>query len=267
MQIALFRNNNNNIRDIWACSSNDGGNNYNGFDIDVSSWLMNSCPSSGPDGIIRGDTLIATWMTSSSGYTRVMLGTSNISTQNIGYNIQISPTSQNGVIQNYPRIAGDHLTYSVVYEEYISGNYDVYLAYSSSGNSTLDTTGMLINVQTTGNQRNPDIVYSNGVFHIVYQDDKNNTVKYCTATLNNTDIHENINPKNLVPYPNPTKDLIILDINGYNGSTETKVYDLSGRILQTTNSTTISLKGYAKGIYLFRVSYGDRVEELKVVKD
>ena len=46
-----------------------------------------------------------------------------------------------------------------------------------------------------------------------------------------------------------------------------EVFDLSGRLLQTTNSTTISLKDYAKGIYVFRVAYGDRVEELKVVKD
>ncbi len=68
-------------------------------------------------------------------------------------------------------------------------------------------------------------------------------------------------------YPNPTNDLITLDISGYNGTIETQVYDLSGRLLKSTNSTTISLKDYAKGIYVFRVEYGDRVEELKVVKD
>ena len=68
-------------------------------------------------------------------------------------------------------------------------------------------------------------------------------------------------------YPNPTNDLITLDISGYNGTITTQVYDLSGRLLKSTNSTTISLKDYAKGIYVFRVEYGDRVEELKVVKD
>ena len=57
------------------------------------------------------------------------------------------------------------------------------------------------------------------------------------------------------------------DINGYNGAVQTQVYDLSGRLLKSTNNTTISLKDYAKGIYVFRVSYGDIVEELKVVKD
>jgi len=61
-------------------------------------------------------------------------------------------------------------------------------------------------------------------------------------------------------YPNPTNDLITLDINGYNGSIQTQIYDLSGRFLQTTSNTTISLKDYAKGIYVFRVVYGDIVE-------
>ena len=71
---------------------------------------------------------------------------------------------------------------------------------------------------------------------------------------------------NINLFPNPTGDLITLDINGYNGSIQTQVYDLSGRLLKSSNNTTISLKDYAKGIYVFRVAYGDRVEELKVVK-
>ena len=80
-----------------------------------------------------------------------------------------------------------------------------------------------------------------------------------------TSIQENTT--NISIFPNPTNDLITLDINGYNGTIETQVYDLSGRLLETTNSTTINLKDYAKGVYVFRISYGDLVEELKVVKD
>ena len=76
-----------------------------------------------------------------------------------------------------------------------------------------------------------------------------------------------IQGQSILIHPNPTNDLITLDIDGYNGSIQTQVYDLSGRLLKSTNNTTISLKDYAKGIYVFRVAYGDIVEELKVVKD
>ena len=68
-------------------------------------------------------------------------------------------------------------------------------------------------------------------------------------------------------YPNPTNNGITLDIDGYNGSINVEVYDLQGRLLKTTTNTTISMGEYANGIYVFKVAYGDRTQELKVVKE
>ena len=48
---------------------------------------------------------------------------------------------------------------------------------------------------------------------------------------------------------------------------QTEVYDLIGNRLQTTNETIISLRDYASGVYFLKVAYGDRVEEVKVIKD
>ena len=82
------------------------------------------------------------------------------------------------------------------------------------------------------------------------------------SSLNNIEI---IRPLNI--YPNPTNDQTTISIIGYQGTYEIQVYDLSGRLLQTSNSTTISLKNYAKGIYVFKVTYGKIVEQVKVVRD
>jgi len=68
-------------------------------------------------------------------------------------------------------------------------------------------------------------------------------------------------------YPNPTKEDVTISIENFNGNIHTEVYDLIGNRLQTTNETTISLQDYARGIYLLKVAYGDRVEEVKVIKD
>jgi len=68
-------------------------------------------------------------------------------------------------------------------------------------------------------------------------------------------------------YPNPTKENITISIENFNGNIQTEVYDLIGHRLQTTNETTISLRDYARGIYLLKVTYGDRVEEVKVIKE
>ena len=48
--------------------------------------------------------------------------------------------------------------------------------------------------------------------------------------------------------------------------TLTEVYDLIGNRLQTTNETTISLSDYARGIYLLKVAYENKLQEVKVTK-
>ena len=68
-------------------------------------------------------------------------------------------------------------------------------------------------------------------------------------------------------HPNPTKENINISIDSFNGNIQTQIYDLIGNRLKTTKGTTISLQDYAKGIYLLKVAYGDRVEEVKVIKE
>jgi riboflavin synthase len=71
---------------------------------------------------------------------------------------------------------------------------------------------------------------------------------------------------NINVFPNPTNENITISVSSFNGNIQTEVYDLIGHRLQTTNETTISLRDYARGIYLLKVAYGDRVEEVKVIK-
>ena len=73
--------------------------------------------------------------------------------------------------------------------------------------------------------------------------------------------------KKLSVYPNPTIENITISINNFNGNIQTEVYDLIGNRLHTTNKTTISLRDYSKGIYILKVAYGNRVEEVKVIKE
>ena len=72
---------------------------------------------------------------------------------------------------------------------------------------------------------------------------------------------------NLTIYPNPTSDQITIDIKGYSGVVNVAVYDLQGRLLETTTNTIVSLKNYETGIYIFKVSYGDITEMVRVVRD
>ena len=68
-------------------------------------------------------------------------------------------------------------------------------------------------------------------------------------------------------YPNPTKENITISLQNFNGNIQTEVYDLIGNRLQISNEKTLSLQYYARGIYIVRVTYGDKSEEIKVIKE
>ena len=53
----------------------------------------------------------------------------------------------------------------------------------------------------------------------------------------------------------------------FNGDIKTEVYDIIGNRLKVINETNISLRDYSKGIYIIKITYGDRVQELKVIKE
>ena len=83
----------------------------------------------------------------------------------------------------------------------------------------------------------------------------------CTVGLSNQPTSK------LKIYPNPTNENITVLLDNFNGNINTEVFDLIGNRLRTTNETTISFRDYAKGIYILKVAYGDRAEEVKVIKD
>tara|TARA_B110001452_G_scaffold32089_1_gene25051 strand:- start:3 stop:941 length:939 start_codon:yes stop_codon:yes gene_type:complete len=83
----------------------------------------------------------------------------------------------------------------------------------------------------------------------------------CTVGLSNQSTSK---PK---IFPNPTNENLSISLENFNGNINTEVYDLIGNKLQTTDKTTISLIDYSKGIYILKVAYGNRVEEVKVIKD
>ena len=71
---------------------------------------------------------------------------------------------------------------------------------------------------------------------------------------------------NLKIHPNPTNNLIQIEIEKYNGSFQAALYDFNRKLLETT-TTAISLADYPTGIYILKVGYGNKVEEVKVIKE
>ena len=81
--------------------------------------------------------------------------------------------------------------------------------------------------------------------------------------VNNVSINE-IN-SSIILHPNPTTGIV--ELQGINGSFKVDVYDYVGKFLLSTSRSTIDLSDYPSGIYFFKVAYGDKTEELRVVKE
>ena len=162
-----------------------------------------------------------------------------------------------------------------------NGSTDIFISkLSQCSNSIINTSPTLSALDTTASYQWLDCVnnhsFISGATSQSYTPTSNGiyaleiTTNYCVDTsacivVNNVSIAKKSTCISL--YPNPTNNGITLDIEGYNGSVNVEVYDLQGRLLETTTNTTVSMQEYAKGIYVFKVAYGDRTQELKVVKE
>ena len=67
-------------------------------------------------------------------------------------------------------------------------------------------------------------------------------------------------------YPNPTEELVFLNLEGCKEQANTKVFDYSGKLLQISNGGVLSLKDYPRGIYVLKVICGNKSQKFKIVK-
>lgn len=276
--ILLFRNNDNNIRDIWATVSTDSGQSFSTeADIDNNSWLINACPSTGPDAVVVGDSLVAVWMSAASGFSRANIGVRDLATLSNGWNSEITPGSSTN--QNFPKIAGNRDTIGMIWQDYVLGTSSILFTWSVTGASGLvanipDT----VNVTPTGFRSNPDVAYHNGVFHMTWQDNSADIVVYRTATIGLPDstvsantIYRGIRPKKLNVYPNPSNGFVWVEHNSEERIVPENVllYNSTGKIVEapvTEFQTRLQVEvGHLpKGLYIIALSFGNKWKTVKL---
>jgi uncharacterized Ntn-hydrolase superfamily protein len=98
------------------------------------------------------------------------------------------------------------------------------------------------------------------VLETKYNQWKNNNISYCDS-VSSTEISQK---KNVEIHPNPTNDFIT--ISNVEKSNKIELFSLNGKFLETLTSNTLSLGNYPEGIYILKVTFEDRVEEMKVIK-
>ena len=159
------------------------------------------------------------------------------------------------------------------YQGFTYGTYYVHRYNPSSGWNLIDSLPSNLNTYTDFSQPQEQVYYSIEAIHPTgctsTKAQDHNTTRSNRATIvagGGQGILQHSTSKVNI-YPNPTSNLITIDVKGYNGPTNTQVYDLQGRLLETTNATIVSLEKYERGIYIFQVGYGDVYQKVRVVKN
>lgn len=247
----LFRNNDADVRDIRAAVSSDGGATADTvIDLDERDWIISSCPSTGPDGHIYGDSLYHVWMFGDVSPTKVFTGTHHILT-GMGSSVAVDDSAAGA--QNFPRMAGKGDTLCIVYREMVSGYADARIRWSVKGLAGLQP-AQTVNANSSGTQDLPDVAFADREIHVVWQDDENQRVAYRKGRIVPLVSTADAQPEGVLTlYPQPADDVVMLKCNVAGNYT---VNSITGEVVLKSASADvvhrIDVSSLAKGVYLLR---------------
>jgi hypothetical protein len=253
--VVFYRDNLNNLRDIWATVSTDSGATFSeGFAVDDNQWVVFSCPSSGPDGVIIGDSLYSVFL--SDGY--CYLSKSSLSDGALASVIPLGELPQTSS-QNFPRI--DHYNNQVVISwRENSGGTKLYLSYTddiTAGTAFIQDTVYLSSVSSA------DLAIGEDGIHIALASSGDGTVKYIHGTFSTTST-ENIYQNKVFVFPNPSSDFI--KIKGHEFFESYNLYGANGQLILSGNATeTIDISRLEVGNYVLELLDANEIGLNKVV--
>jgi hypothetical protein len=251
--VALYRNAGSNVRVMWGAVSTDGGMSFPlGAMIDNTNWVLNACPSSGPDGYLSGDSIRYVWMSGANNGTKIHLGSALAGNLSLGSERFVHPGQPMGTQQNFPRIAGNGDTLGVVWENYLNGARDILFSWSVTGVTGLSAPEM-VNTDMNGAQRTPDIAFRSGAFHIIWGEGGSAQVRYRKATVLDASAIAESGNEAVRCWPNPVSDALHVEGAHWNRAV---IIDALGKVFATVplKAGMIDMSTAAPGDYTLQLS-------------
>jgi hypothetical protein len=265
-----YRDNDNNIRDTWVGISTDGGVTFtSGMDVDQQGWNINVCPSSGPDGVIVGDTLYTTYMTAVSGAARVYYNKSSISAMNGSPAIDLDQTTPTLLgQQNYPRVDYHGGSMAFVWYQYSNGAQELAIQFTEDISTGINPVQEIVD---TDNIDGVDVALYDGNIWVVWEDDASGTVKYRSGTYNSIADVDKLEVTDLSVYPNPSKDYWNIESEGLSIASEILLISVDGTLIDSFESDNSKLEidnsALSSGVYLLELKTNEGVYRIRMIKE
>lgn len=178
----LFRNDVNNVRNSYIAKSDDDGQTFTVTqDLDDMNWVLSSCPTSSPVGVVNSDSIMVVRRSGASGVNELYV--SNVHKDNLqkSYYQTIDPIGFG--LQDNPEVVAAGNIVAVVWKDNRNNNTDCFLSYSTNGVAVLSGSVSLTDSTTFGHKKNPDIAYADGTFHMVYTATSQHAIVYVHASI------------------------------------------------------------------------------------
>jgi len=267
----LYRDNLSDIRDIWTGISTTNSTSFqSGFAIDNNKWKIYYCPSSGPDGIIIGDSIYSVFMSAGSGNERTYLSTSSISNSSLKSVANLTGNVTGLSQQNFPRIASDGNAMAIVWKQTVSGNSQLPILFTNDIAKGLPSMYELVDVNDI---TNADVAIHRGKVFVVWEDDNSGTIKFRSGTYptSTTSVTEDT-IRHFSIYPSPVSGLLtlqfdteippnsLLKISNELGET------VLSQILNDSMIATVNIEGLVNGVYFIHIQTVNNIYIQKFIK-
>lgn len=241
----LYRDNLDDVRDIWATTSQNGGEDFdNGFAVDNAGWVINGCPSTGPDAIILGNRIFTVFHSDGQCY----ISKAGLDGGIFSYDA-LGEESEEEKSQNYPRICADGDGGAAIVWKDNTGDPKLFLSYTSSLNTA--NPEYEHHLLYEGDFSSADVAIAGSKIYVVMQD-ASGAVKYIPGQLDIATGLESSAEHNFALYPNPTRDLLHIDTKGSADSFVLRSLDGS-LILKGVLEKTVDLSSVKAGTYLVQL--------------
>ena len=171
--IILYRDNFNNLRNIWAGISHNAGITFEkGIPVDPTNWFTKICPANAPHGVIIADTLYTLYASTTGESSIIYLSKTSV-TRLSSASAPLTGNFTGLTSQNFPRIANSGNATALVWQQAVSGTTQICAMFSND-----ITTGLPAAYDTlaAGIFENTDIAIGGGHIYVVWQDDSSGRV-------------------------------------------------------------------------------------------
>jgi hypothetical protein len=260
----VYRDNLSNIRDIWTGISTTNASSFkSGFGVDKTKWNINSCPASGPDGVIIGDSLYSVFMSGASGNLRTYISKSSISSGTVGMLSNLTGNIIGLSQQNYPRMANYGYAMAIVWKQTVNGSSQLPILFT---NNTMQGLPASYDMVVRNDNSNADVAISSDKVFVVWEDDNSGTIKYRIGTYTSTtNTVSEIEQHNFYVYPSPISDFLSIQLVTEKNTT-LLVTDILGQkiitqvILPSETNIRINTSDWSNGIYFLTIHNNKTIE-------